>query len=161
MAAAINVIKDFGIEDKDIQTQTISVNQVNEPPARTAVRSWQASNSIEIVLRDINQATVLVDLLNATEATSIHGPRFSVDDTQSAETDLLQAAIDNAREKGEIIAKASNRKLGKVLTITEQGSYIPAPILRSADLETIGSPTPIEPGTETLTKAVSVTFELK
>ena len=164
MTAIIKAIKDFGIEDKDIQTQTISVNQVDERSIRTFSAgnySWQAGNSIEIILHDINQASALADLLNSTEATNINGPRFSVDDTQSAETDLLQAAIDNAREKGEVIAKASKRQLGKILTVTEQTGYIPAPVFRSADLETITPPTPVEPGTETLTKTVSVTFELK
>jgi len=133
MAAIIKAVKDFGILEKDIQTQTIAVNQVDEQPVRlqaipaprTGEKQWQAINSIEVTLRDVDQASALVDLLNTTEATNISGPRFSVDDTQQTETGLLKAAIDNAREKGQVIAKASDRKLGKVLTVIEGGGYVP------------------------------------
>jgi uncharacterized protein YggE len=169
MAAIIAAVKDFGIPEKDIQTQMISVYQTEDQPvgilplsaARTTVKKWRASNSIEIILRNPDQASALADLLNTTEATNIYGPSFSIDDTEAAELELLQKAIDNAREKGEEIAKASGRKLGKVLSVTEGTGYVPGPLYRALSVGGEGAaPTPVEPGTETLTKTVTVVFEL-
>jgi len=158
MEQVIKVVKDFGIPEKDIQTQSVSVNQYEEP--RTRVKQWRATNSIEIVLRNVDQASELADLLADAPATNVSGPRFTLDDTQQAEVDLMQAAIDNAREKAKAIAKASDRRLGKVLTVSEGFQSQPGPILRTLEAG-LGTGAPVEPGTETVYKTVTVTFELK
>jgi len=161
----IKVVKDFGIPEKDIQTQNISVHQEEQPrvlryPAPPAITQWRASNSIEVILRNVDQASDLADLLADAPTTNVSGPRFTLDDTQSAEVGLLQAAIDNAREKAEAIAKASDRRLGKVLTVSEGSQSQPGPILRTMEAG-LGTGAPVEPGTETVYKTVTVTFELK
>lgn len=158
MEQVIEAIKDFGISETDIQTQNVSVHQYEEP--RTVVKKWRATNSVEIVLRHVDKASALTDLLSEMPATNVSGPRFTLDDTQQAEVDLMKAAIDNARQKAEAIAKASDRKLGKVLTVDEGTQSQPGPILRTMEAG-LGAGTPIEPGTETVYKTVTVTFELK
>lgn len=157
MTKIIKAVKDFGINDKDIQTQTVSVNQEEEPVF--AKTQWRATNNIDIVLRNIDQASALTDLLQSLQATNVYGPSFSVDDTSETETALLQAAIDDAREKAGIIAKASHRQLGKVLTVTEGGVSLPGPIFRMAAEP--ASSTPVEPGSAQVYQSVTVTFELK
>jgi len=162
MAEIIQKVKEFGIDEKDIQTQNVSVyeNPAMEiliyPPQKRSLR-WTANNSLEIKLKDVNRASQLADLLNATGATSVSGPNFSLDDTQEAETALLAEAIENAREKAEKVAQASGRKLGKVITVSEGGS----PIGIYPTMERAMSTTPIEPGTETVYKSVTVVFELR
>lgn len=157
MTKIIKAVKDFGINEKDIQTQTASVNREEEPVS--AKTQWRASNNIDIVLRNIDQASALTDLLQSLQATDVYGPSFSVDDTSETETALLQAAIDDAREKAGIIAKASHRQLGKVLTVTEGGVSMPGPIFRMA-AEPANS-APVEPGSAQVYQSVTVTFELK
>lgn len=169
MEKIIKVVKDFGISEKDIQTQTVSVHQYEDgpvkiltypPQTRNGGKKWRANNSIEIILRDIDKASELADLLSDTDATNVSGPRFTLDDTQQAEVDLLKSAIDNAREKAKEIAKASDRRLGKVLSVSEGISSRPGPILRTMEIG-IDAGAPIEPGTETVYKTVTVIFELK
>lgn len=164
----IKSVKEFGIDGDDIQTQNASVNQRVDAVFEDNTRSvktgqWQANNTIQITLRDVEKASALTDLLNQSEATTVYGPRFSLDETQDAEVLLLEQAIENAREKAEKIAKSSKRKLGKVITVSE-GSQSPAGIYRSLP-EAGGGDTsisaPIEPGTETVYKNVTVTFELR
>jgi len=159
MTKIIQAVKDFGIDQKDIQTQQVSVYQTKEE--RLSVKDvWQASNSISIKLRNINQASALTDLLQQSNTTNVYGPNYSLDDTTQAQVDLLSKAIDNAREKAEKIAVASKRKLGKIITVSEGGTVIPGPVFRSMSVaETIS--TPVEPGTETVYQSVTVTFELK
>jgi len=168
MTAVIKAVKDFGIEDKDIQTQSVSVNQINPPDReilsypprpRNEEKQWRASNSISLVLRDIDKASELTDLLHQLEATNVHGPNFSLDDTQSLEADLLASAVEDARSKADKLAKASGRKLGKVLTINESGTSFPTPVFRMA-AETVDS-APVEPGSGRISKTVTVTFELE
>ena len=168
MEKIIKSVKDFGIDAKDIQTQQVSVYQTKEdrqeimiyPPRPSGKDVWQASNSISITLRDITKASALADLLQQSNATNVYGPDYSLDDTTQAQADLLSKAIDNAREKAQKIAVASKRKLGKIITVSEGGTVMPGPVFRSMSVaETVS--TPVEPGSETIYKSVTVTFELK
>ncbi len=159
MEKIIKSVKDFGIDQKDIQTQQVSVYQTKE--GRLSDKDvWQASNSISLKLRNIDQASALTDLLQQSNATNVYGPNYSLDDTTQAQADLLAKAIDNAREKAAKIAAASQRKLGKIITVSEGGTVMPGPVFRAMSVaETV--PAPVEPGSETVYQSVTVTFELK
>lgn len=168
MTAIITALKDFGIDEADIQTQNVSVNEVKENPEMMLIYpptptkpGWQASNSISIALRSIDQASQLTDLLASLEATDVSGPYFSVDDATQAQADLLTQAIENAREKADKIAKASNRKLGKVITVTEGYSSNPGPLYRTSGIDMMEAGAPVQPGSETIAQTVTVTFQLK
>ncbi len=157
-------VKDFGIPEKDIQTQNISVYETPEVeiliyPPRPQQAHWTANNSVSIVLRDVNRVSQLADLLNASGANQVSGPSFSVDDTQEAQVALMGKAIASAREKAEKIAQAAGRKLGKVITVNEGG--VSSPIYPMMERATSDVSTPVEPGAETVYKSVTVVFELK
>ncbi len=159
----ISVVKTFGIADEDIQTRSLSVHQVQESfiedeAKRLELGQWRANNTIEVTLRDVDKASTLADLLSESGATNVYGPNFSIDDTQESEVVLLEEAINNAREKAEKIAKSSGGKLGKIITISE-GVQQTNGIFKG--LEMVSGSTPIEPGTETVYKTVTVTFELR
>ena len=150
-------VKNFGIKEADIQTQNVSTYQ----DQYTVKGQWTVSNTIEIVLREIDRASALVDLLNASGATNVSGPNYRMDDTNQAEADLIDKAIKDAREKAEIIAKASGRKLGKVMTVNENGGGVAYPMLALSAKDGMGGGAPVEPGTSTISKSVTVVFELK
>ncbi len=163
MDKIIAAVKAMGIDAKDITTQNVSVYEVSEPeimiyPPRpkSGEKQWQASNSLEIILRDVSQAQALTDLLQGFTLAQVSGPGFSVDDANAAAVDLLTQAVEDAREKAEHVAAASGRKLGKVITVSETGGVYP--VYRSAALETAA---PVEPGSSQTSKTVTVVFELK
>ncbi|MBU0572285.1 SIMPL domain-containing protein [Patescibacteria group bacterium] len=158
----ISAVKSFGIAEEDIQTRSLSVHQIQEPfiedeARRVELGQWSANNTIEVTLRDVDKASALADLLNESGATSVQGPNFSLDDTQESEVVLLEEAINNAREKAEKIAESSGRKLGKIVTVSEGQQT--SGIFKGLEMDT--GIAPIEPGTETVYKTVTVTFELR
>lgn len=169
MTALINSLKTFGIAESDIQTSQVSVYENNKaeiliyPPRPTTTKAWQASNSITIKLRDINKASALTDLLNTSGATQVSGPNFTIEDTKSSDSALLVDAISDAKTKADAMAKAGGRRLGKMITVTE--GYSSQPFYAAASLEKAldsrGVPSPVEPGTQTLSKTVTVIFELR
>ena len=171
MDTLITAVKTFGIDDSDIKTQQASVYEVDEGgpeimifPPQPRQQGWQASNSIDITLRDIEKASALTDLLNGSGATSVSGPSFTMDDTADLEIQLLTEAIADAKEKAQTTAQAAGRRLGKVITVSESGNVMP---LYYRGMEAaVGSvdvavPAPIEPGTQTSSKTVTVVFELR
>lgn len=159
-------IKNFGISADDIKTQNISIYQREQTyydeqgSQKAKPGQWSISNSIEIKLRNVERASDLTDILTKSGATNVYGPSFSLEDVKDIEEKLLSQAIDDAKKKAGIMAEASSRKLGKILSVTEgSGSY---QIIRPFALEGGGGGggAPVEPGTGTVRKTVTVVFEI-
>lgn len=153
----VKSVKDFGIIAADIKTQSLSYYQ--EPKGGQYPGQWQVNNTIEIILRDINKASDLADLLAKSGANNVYGPNFMMDDTNEAEKALYDKAIKDAREKAETIARASGRSLGKILSVSDGVSNSVYPMYARDGAGGGGMQT--EPGSSTVYKNLTVTFELK
>lgn len=173
MTDLIAALKAFGIADSDIKTQNVSVYENQKPeiltggvgqapliyPPRpdTGRKQWTASNSIEIKLRDTSKASALADLLNKSGATAVSGPNFTIEDTKSTDAELLKKAVEDAKSKAEVMAKAGGRSLGRMMSVAESGSGYPYPMALTAER---ANSVPIEPGMQTPNKSVTATFEI-
>jgi len=160
--AIIAAVKTFGIPSEDIKTQNLNVYQGEETyyedgRQKSRPGQWRVNNTIEITLRSVERANDLADVLTQSGANNIYGPNFALDDTGEAEMGLLEEAMKNAREKAATVAKASNRKLGKMVGFSE--GYQPEPVYYRMEGGG-GGGAGLEPGTGTVTKTVTVTFEL-
>jgi len=152
-------VKGFGIKAADIQTQNLSYYQ--EPKGSTNPGQWQVNNSVEITLRDVTKASELADLLAKTGATNVYGPNFRLDEDNKAANGLFDEAIKDAKTKAESMAKASGRKLGKVLNVTEGASSSGVYPMYDRAMGAGGVAAPIEPGSQTVSKTVTVVWELR
>lgn len=165
MEALIKAAKDFGINQNDIKTQSLSYYQNEEMYYDNGVQKsrkgqWRVSNSIEITLREIDKASAMADMLASSGANNVYGPNFQFDDTTEFENALFEQAIKNAKIKAENIAKSSGRSLGKVISVNEGvggGNIYPMYASKMAE----GGGAPIEVGSGTVSKSVTVVFELK
>jgi uncharacterized protein YggE len=166
MEALIKALKEFGIKENDIQTQSLNYYQNEESYWDNGVQKsrkgqWRVSNSIEIKLREVDKASQMADLLASSGANNVYGPNFQFDDTSEIEKQLFAAAIADAKDKGLIMAEASGRKLGKVLSVNEgSGTNNNWPILYSKGAEG-GGGSPMEAGSGTVSQTVTVVFELQ
>lgn len=170
IASLTNAVKLFGIPAEDIKTESINVYQQLESyydynsdgtsTQKSRPGQWNVSNSISIKLRDVEKATKLIDLLTNSGATNVYGPNFSVVDVSEAENELIGLAIENAKIKAAEIASKSGRRLGKIISISENssGSYFPV-YMMDRGMGQGGSSA--EVGTSSVSKSLFVTFELK
>ncbi|HEX6977364.1 MAG TPA: SIMPL domain-containing protein [Patescibacteria group bacterium] len=174
MTDLIKSVKALGIVDDDIKTENISIYEQPSPypvpmmyPTRTGTGqgAWAANNTTTVTVRDLTKVSPLADLLQKGGATNVYGPNYTVDNTTNTQADVLGQAIENARKKAEKIAQASGRSLGKAVTIQEGGQYggiYPLQMDKAVGLGGGSAPsTPVQPGTQTVYKSVTVTFELK
>jgi uncharacterized protein YggE len=173
MNAALDALKKFDIPEEDIQTERVSVYQETEyfeedDRYEAEKGDWRAYNSISIKLKNLDQSEEIVTVLNESEATDINGPNFSLDDTNSSETELLADAITDARAKAEKMAAANNQKVKKIITIVEGSSNIDQPVLFKSIEMAAGMGVAdnaimpdLEIGSTTVSKTVTVTFELR
>jgi uncharacterized protein YggE len=165
MADLVKAAKDFGIADKDIKTQNLSYYQQEESYYDNGVQKfrkgqWRVSSSIEMKLRDTTRAQDFAGILANSGANNVYGPNFALDDTDQAENGLFDAAMDKARTKAELAAKAAGRSLGKVISVSEgTTNNNVVPMYRMA--EGGGGGAPMEAGSGTVYKTVTVVYELK
>lgn len=179
MASLIKALKDFGLAESDITTAQITVYQQSTPvpvpmmgqtqttiypmpPIRTGGNGdWFASNMISVTLGDVSKASSVADILNK-YATNVYGPNLSVGDSPQADNDLLMQAVNDAKAKAQTIAKSGGQTLGKMINVQESGSNYPMPLYATKDVGLgAGTATPVQPGSSSLTKSVTVVFELK
>ena len=152
----IDSVKAFGILADDIQTQSMSVYQQQE----VNNNKWVVNNTVEITLRDVAKTQEFIDLLNKSGANNVYGPNFRIEETSDTEKSLVDSAMTDAREKAEIIAKSAGRKLGKVINVSEGSGGISYPMY-SMKVDGLGGGAAAEPGTSTISKTLTVSFELK
>lgn len=160
----VTALKEFGIPEADIKTQNISVYQQQESyydssgSQRTRPGQWSANNSVQIILRDVNQVDALSALLNSTGATNVYGPNFRLDEPAGAGGELLAEALDDARAKAEKLASAQGMKLGKIISITEGYSDNTIYPLRDGYG---GGGAESMPGSSAVTGTVTVVYEVR
>ena len=161
----ISDIKEFSIPDKDVKTQNLNIYQRDEPVFDENIRKyepgdWYATYTVEIILRDLDKSSELTALLAGFEDTKMWGPNLRVDMDEIDEEAILTDAIEDARQKASAMAIASGKKIGKVVNIVEGGpNGYGIGLSKSEGVGGIGFP--VEPGSSSVTKTVTVTFRLR
>ncbi len=160
MAAILPALKAAGIADADIQTSRMSL-QPQSAPARpngpTQITGYRASNRVTIRIRDVTKLAGTIDALVAAGANEIGGINFMVSQELKALDEARVKAIEDARRKAEIYAKAASVRIGDPISISEEGSAGPVPMRASFKA---GMAAQVSPGEETLRVSVSVSYEI-
>lgn len=156
-------IKEFGIPDSDIKTQSMNLYQeYNQATGSQEGGKYNATNTVEVKLRDVSKTGELSTVL-AENSNNFYGPNFTVDTVSSMGDDLLGAAVENAKKKAEATVKSTGRKLGRIISIQEgySGSAM-YPMYRDMGMGMGGGAGGGSmPGTSTISKTVTVMFELQ
>ena len=158
MTAVLAAIKDAGIADRDIQTSRLSLQPQYDPNKAGTARltGFQATNQVTVRIRDIDKLPAVLDRAIAAGANEMSGIEFVVSEQSKLLDQARDDAIADARRKAEIFAKAAGAKLGRVISITEEGS---TPTPRPMQAMRAGA-VPVAPGEQTLRAVVTVSYEL-
>ncbi len=129
MDAVITAIKALGIEDKDIQTTSLSLNAgvrlQHQPVPRSS--GYQAINQVTVTVRDITKTGAVIDAATGAGATDVNNITFRLDDQTAAEAQAREQAVLAARAKADTIAPRRASSITGVISITETGAPVPTP----------------------------------
>ncbi|WP_322489167.1 SIMPL domain-containing protein [Chloroflexus sp.] len=161
--AIIERIRQLGIEAKDIQTTGINIYPFYDEQGQNII-GYTVSNMVNVTIRNIAQAGDLIDQVVQVGANRLYGVSFGVSDTEAVMAQARETAVTNARARAEQMARASGASLGRVLFITENFGASPIPVPMMADA--YGAPAsrsapPVQPGQQTYSATVQITFELR
>ena len=147
----IAILKSNGIEDKDIDSAYTRVVDSGV--------SFQAINSIQVTYSDINAFDDLVMQLYSNGASSISSIVFTTPDSQDLERQAVTLAIQEAKTRAKELAKSSNKRLGKMVSLAT-GEVGEAGAISGSSSDSLNSsdssPTQIE-----ITRQVNIVFELR
>jgi uncharacterized protein YggE len=164
MAKVMEAIKAAGVSDKDIQTSGISLNPQyryveNEAPKITG---YQASNTVNLKVRDIAKLGKVLDALAAQGSNQINGPSFEIDQPEPVYDEARLAALKKAQARAETYAKSLGLKVRRIVSISEGGgnNFRPVPMMAMAKNMDRAESTAVSPGETTLSVNLDVVFEL-
>lgn len=167
IARVVAALRRAGVAERDIQTSQITLNpdyryREGQPPLLTG---YQASNSVSLRFRDIANAGRILDALVAEGANQINGPSLEIDRPEAALDEARAAAIRTARARAELYARATGKRVGRLLSISEGGGFRPEPIIvtgtrvQSVSAQDVG--TKLQPGEQDVTVQIQVSYELE
>jgi uncharacterized protein YggE len=163
MDAVRQALRRAGIADRDIQTSSINLfpDYRQDQPNATApeIIGYRASNDLSIRFRDIKGSGRILDALVAQGANQINGPSLIIGEPGPALDEARTKALADARARADLYARALGKKVGRILSITESGasSQQPMPMMGIVSARM----SKIEPGEQSLSVSLSVSFELE
>ena len=153
MRRVIAALVAAGVQRTDLQTQDVSVY-----PRRDDTSSgFIASGSVSATIRDIAHAGKAVDAAVAAGGNQVSGPQLERSDRSGLYRQALRSAFADAKAKAQALAEEAGASLGQVQRIHEDSSTSEPvyPMAMRAEAST-----PVEPGTQEVQAAVTVTFAL-
>jgi len=126
---------------------------------------YTVSQRVTVKIRKVDDVSVIIDGINKIGVTNMSGPSFSVDDEDGLKAEARKKAIDDAREKAEVLAKDLGVRLGRIANFNESGGgYYP---MYDGGMEvknmamTESTPSELPKGENTINANVSITYEIR
>ena len=163
MAKVVAAIKAAGIAERDIQTTGINIHPQyryaeNQPPTITG---YQASNTVNIKVRDVAKVGEVLDALVASGANQVNGPSFEIDEPESVYDEARQAALKKAQARAEMYAGSLGLRVRRLVSISEGGGFQPPmPMMKAMAMDARQQSAPVSPGETTLSASLEVVFEI-
>ena len=175
---ATALLKDKGVDAKDIQTTDYSVSPKYEysqnvctvnycPPTKDPIIvGYYVSQTTTVKVRDVSKAGEILTAIGSVGANSVSGLSFIVDNQDEIQREARALAITDAKEQAQKLASDLGVRLGKLVSFNEQANY-PYPIYaKTLSMDSVGGGAPavapeISVGQNKIVSNVSLTYEIK
>lgn len=172
--AAIGFVKEAGVDDKDIKTESYRVSPryqyhdlketgLRPPPE---IVGYSISQSVGVKVRDFEIVGGLLSGVIGAGANSVSDLKFTIDDENELKNEARKLAIAQAEEKAKLIAKAAGFRVGRIISISENfyAPFYGRPMMESIAFDTGKDMAPepiIEPGSEEVKINITLRYEIR
>jgi uncharacterized protein len=170
-ATAMQAVQDalgrLGVAERDIRTQQFNIYPQYDYPrdgGTPRIVGFVVSNMVTVTVRDLDRTSEVLDSAVAAggDSVRVNGISFTVENPEEFLSNAREEAVNVARQRAEVLARAAGVTLGTARSISESTSYYPPPypeFARSAQAGDAVS-TPINPGEQELKVFVSVVYNI-
>lgn len=130
------------------------------------ITGYSVSNQITVTVDNVNLVGTVIDTAIKAGASNVNSVEFGLKDPQSYKDKVLRQAINDARNKADIIAKALGKNIVNVVSVNSNNSYIEARTYNSlmyakaSSDSAVGAAPPIQAGDINVRANVSIVFEI-
>ncbi|MFH0851646.1 MAG: SIMPL domain-containing protein [Candidatus Peregrinibacteria bacterium] len=168
MQEVIDAVKKDGIEEKDISTDSLSLNPAYDwKDGQQISRGFEANQTLHVKVRNLDKIGDLLSAVTTAGANQIGGVEFTMDDPEKLQAMAREKAITKAEAKAQKLAAQLGKSLKRLKGFSEGGGYAPPMPYAKANvmmdraggvsLESVPVPT----GEQDITVTVLLTYELQ
>jgi uncharacterized protein YggE len=163
MEAVLKIIKKMNLAPADYRTQRVSLNPIFDYEKKKT--SYNATQTVEILLRDLSQYDALMEGLVNEGINRIDNVVFQSSKLAQHQSEARKLAMKNAKLKAEDYVSVLGQKVGKAMTISDNSqNYQPQPVYAMKTMamdESAATRETLAAGEITITANVSVSFILE
>jgi uncharacterized protein YggE len=153
-----------GIDEKDVQTTYLSLQQQSSYVKKQRVYYFVASQTMSVTVRDISKLDTLLEALVRAGGNRIDSIEYEVSDLRKYRDQARELAVKAAREKAEALAKALGQDIGRAQQVEEVPDYGYRSLSANTFSENEAPATRVRPtlaaGQKTISASVTVQFDL-
>ena len=166
--AVCQAMEEAGLDAKNISTDNINIYPMYDYSQNDVkLTGYRIDERLSIHTEDIDALGAYIDAAFAAGANTFNSIIFSVKDDSQAKRDALKLAVQDAREKAEVIAEASGEEIDSVVAISENAQYsyyntdTKAYTADIAPMAAEGSATTVRAAQINVSADVQITYRLK
>ncbi len=151
---------DAEIKTSGYSLQPMRVYKEGQPPVITG---YEARNSVTVVLSDLTKVGSVIDAAAMAGANDVGGISFTLRKDRPAKDQALAEATREALSKAQVIARALNGRVVRIVEVIEEGVQRPRPVFEDTmQMRTMAAAnTPIEVGSLDITARVQLMAEIE
>lgn len=167
MDAVMKKLQELGIAKDDIKTSVYNISpQYDYSDGKSYLKGYQVLNILAVTIKDTAKVGDIIDQVVQVGANRIDSVAFTISEPDKYYNEAIAKAIDQAKEKANVMANAGGVKIKGVFNISEvNAGYQPVydynikgASMAAADLAV---PTPISSGQLEVKANVTVAFEIQ
>jgi len=161
MSKVIDSLKNMGITEKDIKTQSYNIEILYDyVEGKQIFKGYRVSNILNVTVRDINTVGEVINTAIDNGANVVNSINFTVSNPALYYREALTMAIKDAVEKASVIEKSLKVVVDKTPTKILEETYGYAPLAANGMMMKAAAP-PIMPGQTEITASIKATFSYK
>jgi uncharacterized protein len=169
MDRLIAALRQLGYTGPEVRTIGYDLNPIygrqDDPRgiASPRITGYRAVNTVQVQIDTIARVGPTIDAALNAGANRVAGVHFELRDPDAARVEALGQAMAKARREAEALAAAAGVTLGPVHSVQTSGGGQyppPMPMYRSVAMDGAQAPTPIEPGTLTVSAHVVLVYRI-
>lgn len=172
MNAAIDSIKNSGVEDKDIKTTFYNLYPLYSyerppplyyPSTGNKITGYRLEQQVEIKIRNFDKINEIIDKATSSGANTVGSLQFTVDDQEEVRAEARAKAIEQAKEKAKTLVSGTGLRIVKLISVSD-GYYSPIPYgggYAGVALKEDSVAPRIEPGQTEITTTMVLTYRIK
>ncbi len=115
------VLSENGIDEKCISTDYLYISPMYDysDDGNGEITGYSVNNGLLIEISDVDSVGNIIDVAFAAGANNFDSVTFSLKNKSEARDEALRLAVEEAAHKAEVLAEASGKQLGNVISISE------------------------------------------